>query len=472
MAEDERSGRFRRGLGGLQRRWQAIAGSRYDDAAAGLRPDLPPEDRPSLIKQMVRCLEGRGGEVSARAQAAALGRAYLALNEEGREQFLRVLALEFGLDLEAVEAATDSIRKAETPSAARRAMDALRDAVGSPRVRLLTKFNALPQGVKFLVDLRADLLRLARSDPTLGPLEADLKDLLTGWFDVDFLELRRISWDTSSGALLEKFMAYEAVHPVESWEDLKDRLDLDRRYFAFFHPRMPDEPLIFLEVALQEGLSDSIQDLLDPSAPVRDPDRADTAIFYSISNAQTGLSGISFGGFLIKRVVDELSLELPRLKRFATLSPVPGLMAWLLPRLDTEDLFSPSHRKRLAKALGVGEIQRHVAGILQDPGWVRDSDLSEALRVPLLHLAARYLAREKRSDGRALDPVAHFHLNNGARVERLNWMADVSARGLGQSAGIMVNYVYVTSRIEANHEAYRARDRVVVSPAVRSLVKG
>ena len=278
---------------------------------------------------MRECLDDGSGEIQARARAAALGRAYLALNAKGREVFLRTLAQGFDLAENEVSEALDGWRNADTPGARRVARKSLRKATESPRSKILTRFNALPQGVKFLVDLRRELIPLAKKDPELASLDDDLEALLTAWFDPDFLELHRISWDTASGALLEKFMAYEAVHPVENWTDLKDRLDYDRRFFAFFHPRMPGEPLIFLEVALVKKLADSIQTLLDPDAPTTDPTEANTAIFYSISNAQKGLAGVSFGGFLIKGVVEELAREFPELKTFATLSPLPGFRRWL-----------------------------------------------------------------------------------------------------------------------------------------------
>ncbi|MFO8176006.1 MAG: malonyl-CoA decarboxylase family protein, partial [Longimicrobiales bacterium] len=330
MSPKNGSGFLRQGLQSLYRRWQLIAGSEYDADVASLRPSLPREDRPLVRAQMEACLEAQGGEVLARARAAALGQAYMALNATGRKNFLRLMAAEFDLDEDDIQESLDDLRAARTPEERRRARRSLRRATESPRARILTRFNALPEGVKFLVDLRADLIPLAREDPLLASLDDDLKDLLASWFDVDFLELRRISWQTASGALLEKFMAYEAVHPVESWEDLKNRLDYDRRYFAFFHPRMPQEPLIFVEVALVQGLTGNIQELLDPEAPQLDPAEADSAIFYSISSAQKGLAGVSFGGFLIKRVVDQLAREFPGLKTFSTLSPLPTFLPWVL----------------------------------------------------------------------------------------------------------------------------------------------
>lgn len=473
MAPQETPGILRMGVQRLQRRWQAIAGSKYDEEAASLRPDLPEDDRPRLLKWMARCLEARGGEISARSEAAALGRAYLALNPTGRETFLRLLATEFDLDESAVEEKLEGLRKAETPAEKRRAHWDLRESVVSPRAHILTRFNSLPEGVKFLVDLRADLLPLAKADPTLASLDDDLKGLLRSWFDPDFLQLRRISWNTASGALLEKFIAYEAVHPVESWEDLKDRLDLDRRYFAFFHPRMPEEPLIFLEVALVEGLADSIKALLDPNAPAMDPSDSDTAIFYSISNAQKGLAGISFGGFLIKRVVDQLKQEFPHLRTFATLSPMPGFVGWVSAQLDSrEDLLTATERKRLRRFIETDSLQDWLKTVLADPSWLAKPDLERVFRPVLMRLAARYLAKERMLGRGALDPVAHFHLNNGARIERLNWKGDLSKKGLAQSYGLMVNYLYDARRIEKNHELYRGLQRRAVSSSIRGLLKG
>jgi malonyl-CoA decarboxylase len=421
---------------------------------------------------MQQCLDARGGEVLARSRAAALGRAYLALNAEGKAGFLRMLAESFDIDQGRAESALAELRKAKTPKERRAARRSFLSAAESPRTRILRRFNALPQGVKFLVDLRADLLELSREDPALASLDDDLKALLGAWFDVDFLQLRRISWNTASGALLEKFMAYEAVHPVESWEDLKDRLDHDRRYFAFFHPRMPDEPLIFVEVALVRGMAGNIQVLLDPSAPVGDPRNADTAVFYSISNAQVGLGGISFGGFLIKRVVDELAAELPHLKNFVTLSPIPSFRDWFEKALaQPEDVFLSAEIKRF-QPWAEGDSRDWILDVLREATWQTDKELEKVLKPPLLRMAARYLTEEKRARGGALDPVAHFHLTNGAKIERLNWAADLSPRGLAQSQGIMVNYRYDSKKIEGNHEAYKGNGEISTASAVRSLLKG
>lgn len=454
-----------RAIGRLRAAWRDIAGQ--NRGAAG--PELEGDDTEHVRERLRACLDGRGGEVAARARAAELGRTYLGLNAEGRRRFLHLLADEFDVDHDAVAKAAAGFLEASARRDKEAAEETLRTALEAPRRRLLTQFNALPEGVKFLVDMRAELMVLARSDRALAGLERDLRALLRSWFDIGFLELKRITWD-SSAALLEKLTAYEAVHEIRSWHDLKHRLEADRRCFGFFHPRMPEEPLIFVEVALVKGISGNIQAVLDESAPVGDPREADTAIFYSISNCQRGLAGISFGNFLIKRVADDLAAELPHLKTFATLSPVPGFRAWLDARLakDEGELLLPAEREALA-ALPDGKGAHGLAGLLADGRWHESPDAAEGMRPALMRLCARYLLTEKAPQGRALDAVEHFHLTNGARVERLNWFADLSPKGLQQSAGIMVNYLYRLAEVEANHEAYTGDGRVTVSSAVKTL---
>ncbi|HOG03492.1 MAG TPA: malonyl-CoA decarboxylase family protein, partial [Accumulibacter sp.] len=258
------------------------------------------------------CAAGVGGEISARQRAGRLAETYLRLDDEGRSTFLRTLATEFGPDPQLVATAHAGYQAAIGSDAQWMAESELRKAMRSSRLRILAQFNTLPQGVKFLVDLRADLLRFADTDAALRSLDRELESRLGAWFDVGFLELQRITW-SSPAALLEKLIEYEAVHEIRSWSDLKNRLDSDRRCYAFFHPRMPMEPLIFVEVALTDHLADNVQMLLDEQAPVFDAQRASTAIFYSISNTQPGLRGVSFGNFLLKRVVDDLKRDYPRL---------------------------------------------------------------------------------------------------------------------------------------------------------------
>ena len=407
------------------RRLHRLATGRGKGLSESLSPGLSDDDRAQVEAAIRECLEARGGAVSALARAAELSEAYLRLNEEGRGRFIALLTEAFGIDTRRLDNAA-RLQLQGAPGA----QAALREALESPRVALFRQLGGLPDGVKFLVDLRAELRGLPLDDGVRKTVDGELKDLLASWFDVGFLELRRITWD-SSADLLERLIAYEAVHEIRSWSDLKNRLDSDRRCFAFFHPRMPDEPLIFVEVALTSGLAGDMATLLDEAPPPLDPSAADAAIFYSISNAQQGLAGISFGNFLIKRVVDLLRAEFPSLRTFATLSPIPGMRRWL----EKSDGDAPDGEQALLTA------------------------------------AAHYLLREKRR-ARAADPVAHFHLSNGARVERLAPGADTSPAGLDRSLGMMVNYLYKLDEIDANHEAYVGSGTIAASSQVRSLLKG
>ena len=401
-----------------------------------LDPQLKAGDEKVLLTWMDACLKGSGGEVAARGRAAQLGRRFLGLNDAGRVRFLSLMADNYSVDEGHLTQVIESWLVAD--SKARLGLEAqLRSALEPPRMKLLTQFNELPQGIKFLVDMRAELLRLRSDHPNLAPLEADLKRLLSAWFDVGLLQMEEINW-RSSAELLEKLIAYEAVHAITSWTDLKNRLDSDRRCFAFFHPNMPDEPLIFVEVALVKGMANNVQTLLDETAPLEDINLADTAIFYSISNAQDGLSGISFGNFLIKQVVTKLQQEFPQLTQFATLSPIPGFCRWL------------------------GSIEPEQELALLDDGLL--------LRSPehLQKMAAHYLGeqKQKRNEHYARDPVAHFHLSNGAKIERLNWMADMSDNGLKQSEGMMVNYLYEIPLIESRSQGYSSEGKVALSTAI------
>jgi malonyl-CoA decarboxylase len=447
----------------------------------------------TIAEQMQACLDGRGGEVSARNRAAKLAQAYLGLDEEGRSGFLRALAgfdsddVEVRRAMERVGAATGTVERAAAKARLRRVLE-------PPRVRLLTQFTTIPDGVRFLVEMRAELMRVMGTDPLLQALEADLKGLLASWFDVGFLELKRIDWN-SPAALLEKLVRYEAVHRIRTWRDLKNRLDSDRRCYAFFHPRMPEEPLIFVEVALVQGLAASVQRLLDEKAPVLDPSRADTAIFYSINNCQRGLDGISFGNFLIKRVVALLGQELPNIRSFATLSPIPGFMRWLSARLAAAEgppLLTEEEAAALRAAAppppalpppadGAGTAiataetpAQTLSRILARRGWLREPAVAKAMEPVLLRLCAGYLLNEHAPGNpkRARDPVAHFHLSNGARVERLNWRGDISEKGMKESAGLMVNYLYDPARIEDYHEEYVGEGRRPAATAIRRLARG
>jgi malonyl-CoA decarboxylase len=419
--------------------------------ANGRTPALSAHERNRIREQLKECAERLGGEVSARTRAARLGETYLKLGDAGRRDFLRLIALEFGPDPKRVAMAHEAWQTSIGTAEQWDAETGLRAAMRSRRIQILTQFNALPQGVKFLVDLRADLLRFLNDDPELAALDRELEARLTAWFDVGFLELRRITWN-SPAQLLEKLIEYEAVHEIRSWTDLKNRLDSDRRCYAFFHPRMPLEPLIFVEVALTDRLADNVQALLDEHAPVFDSERADTAIFYSISNTQSGLRGISFGNFLLKRVIDDLKRDFPKLKTFATLSPIPQLAHWV------------KQNPAILKEVGI-ELD---AAQLATGEWSKNRNETRHLREPLLKLAARYLAQAKQ--GRLpFEPVARFHLGNGARIERINPLGDTSFKGFKQSYGMMVNYLYNPDEIEKNVEAFVTDGTVAMSAGVRRL---
>ncbi|WP_404977011.1 malonyl-CoA decarboxylase [Accumulibacter sp.] len=417
---------------------------------------------------------GQGGEASARQRAVRLAEIYLRLDDEGRAGFLRIIASEFGPDPQKVAQAHADYQAALGSDAQWGAESRLRNAIRSSRMRILTQFNTLPEGVKFLVDLRADLLRYIDADAILKALDRELEQQLAAWFDVGFLELQRISW-SSPAALLEKLIRYEAVHEIRSWNDLKNRLDSDRRCYAFFHPRMPMEPLIFVEVALIDHLADNVQKLLDEHAPVFDVERANTAIFYSISNTQVGLRGVSFGNFLLKRVVDDLKRDYPRLISFATLSPLPSLRSWAEKTPEAwEKAFGPSDferiRRHLPPDLPPPSKAEDLIGLLGDAAWAADERLARALEHGLTRLAARYLMTATRG-GRPYDPVTRFHLGNGARIERLNYLADTSARGYQQSYGMMVNYLYDPEMIEANVEAFSRGGEIAASAPIRRTAR-
>ena len=471
MSSNVSTGLLRRTLVNLRSAWRAISQSMRRIHAPVLRADLPDEDADALRTQMRECMEGMGSEVSARVRAAGLGHSYLSLNDRGRKRFLQILSADFAVDWQELSKAASAVP--ETPSLERalETEEHLREILTPPRVKLLMQFNSLPEGVQFLVGMRSDLLRYRRDDLRLQSLEKDLKGLLVSWFDIGFLEVKRITWN-SPAALLEKLTAYEAVHEIRSWDDLKNRLGADRRCYAFFHPRMPEEPLIFVQVALVYRMLTSIQEVLDESIAPRDPMTANTAVFYSISNTQRGLQGVSFGSFLIKQVADQLAQELPGIKTFVTLSPIPGFRRYLDQRLNQrEDLTAPvSGQEVLAPLLDASGGAEALRTLLSTPEWYKDRPVVEKLQEPLMRVCAHYLVREN-VQGRALDPVANFHLSSGAFVERLNWLGDVSAKGMQQSLGLMVNYRYSPADIEANHEAYRTSGEVAASAAVKRLLR-
>ena len=395
------------------------------------------------VVQLCRNLLSERGEVSGTLLAGEALAAYQALDETSRDGFFDLLVQEFSPDPEQVGRAGDDYRA--NPSAEN--LERLQNAVEAPRVELFQRLNLAAGGTGTLVELRARMLRLLDLNPHWEPVVSDLERLLIAWFNRGFLELRRIDWRTSA-LVLEKLIRYEAVHEIHGWNDLHRRLEADRRCYAFFHPALPDEPIIFIEVALTRGMSDKVQPLIDPGAPVLPAESADCAMFYSITNCQEGLRGVPFGSFLIKQVVEDLGRELPRIRKFATVSPVPGFRDWLAANPE----LAPLHAK------------------LAQPDWWQDKKLSEELRLELVPWCARYLLQAK-NRREPLDPVARFHLRNGARLERINWLGDISPVGMQRSAGIMVNYFYRLSDLESNHEAYTHDYEVVSTSEIESLAR-
>ncbi len=420
------------------------------------------------LATMRACVEGVSGEIEARARAGVLAELYRGLEREERRRFLYLLATNFGPDDAAIARATDAFSASADGPSRPEATRRLRTALEPLQRRLFIRLNGVRDGMRLLVGLRADLLPLGRSDPHLRALDDELEDLLRGWFDFGFLQLQRITWG-SPADLLEKLIRYEAVHAIGSWDDLRNRLDSDRCCYALFHPSLPGEPLAFTEVALTRGLPGSVQALLDQQAPLEDPTAADTAAFYSISSCQRGMQGVSFGEYLIRRVISELRRDLPQIRTWATLSPIPGFRLWLegrLGRLRPEG----SPKRSPTRTAAVPAAGRDLLAIIDDPTWTADDARRERVSPRLLRLCARYFT-ERRADGSPLDPVARFHLRNGARLERLCFLGDVSRKGLRQSFGIMVNYQYDRELIEANQAAYETRRELAIAPTLIALAR-
>ena len=418
-------------------------------------PALPRGAARTAKKAIALCqgLVSERGEVSGSRLAAEALDAYQALDARGRLAFFDLLIREFSPDPEQVGRAGDAYRK--QPSAENLAR--LQRVVEPPRQELFRRLNLAPNGTRILVEMRSEVLREADRNARLKPISADLAHLFTSWFNRGFLVLRRIDWRTSA-VILEKLIQYEAVHQIHGWHDLRRRLEADRRCYAFFHPALPDEPIIFIEVALTRGLSDHVQALLDPDSPVLDTVSAEWAIFYSITNCQEGLRGVPFGSFLIKQVVEDLSKDFPRIRKFATVSPVPGFRQWLAEKAEA-----------LSRSPKLGAFSRALAKI-DDPQWTQDESREAELQRHLAPLCAYYLLRAKLGL-EPLDSVARFHLKNGARLERINWLGDTSAAGLQRSAGFSANYVYKLPDVERNHELYVREHKVRASREIEALAK-
>lgn len=408
------------------------------------------------MQTLIDALVSGRGEASGVAIARQILNHYRLLNVEERRAFFRYLAAAPVLkpDADAVQEAAENYMA----DPGEQTLAKLQAAVESPRQEFFRRLNLAAGATAEIVAMRRDLLRMPKDDPSYRLVDNDLRHLLYSWFNRGFLVLRRIDWQTPA-AILDKIIAYEAVHEIKGWDDLRRRLDpTDRRCFAFFHPSLVDDPLIFVEVALSDEMADAIGPVLNEerkSEPLREPT---TAVFYSISNCQEGLTGISFGNFLIKQVVEELARELPSLNTFVTLSPVPNFSRWLDRTLadDSEGVLTDEDRR--------------VLGALRDPEW-HERNHDDDLKTTMMQLAAHYFVRAKSERNKPVDPVARFHLGNGARLERINWLADTSDKGLRQAHGLMVNYRYDVKEIEKNHEAYANEGRIAISRSVKGLLR-
>ena len=407
------------------------------------------------LVQQCEALASWRGDATGMALAEGIFEGIERLGDTQRSAFFRALAQDFGVDREGLEEAIAAWQTDPTDSHAA----ALHAASEPRRQELLRRLNRAPFGTRRLVDLRARLLAALPGDPALDATDHDFMHLFSSWFNSGFLELRRIDWSTPA-MILEKLIRYEAVHAITDWEDLRRRIEPpDRRCYAFFHPAMGEEPLIFVEVAFTQSVPDAIAPIL---ARARDPlamTAVDTAIFYSISNCQDGLRGVSFGNFLIKQVVAEIARELPYIKTFATLSPIPGFAHWV--RAQAIGGTAPEPLRAAAQ----GVVDATTAGA---EGF---GNAASALREPLLALAGHYFLHARNSRAEPLNAVARFHLGNGARLERINWLGDASERGIAESFGLMANYVYELKDIERNHEAFVNAGRVTASSAVKKLAK-
>lgn len=434
-----------------------------------IRPNVTGKDR-VLLKQLIAdCIKEVGGELSKQVKFFQLAKIYITLSDKGKQTFLEILAHDFDIDIDVLDQKMQKIKEAKNDVDRIKAEFLLRDALAPPSVKFLKQLISLPDGFIFLKDMRSDLQSM-QSTPKLKKLSDDIKTLLSTYFDVNLLDLIEITWD-SPASLLERLMENEAVHKISSWKDMKHRLHSDHRVFGFMHYKMPNEPLIFVEVGLVNGMSDNIQKLIDIRAKSGDPAKADTAIFYSISNTQKGLEGISFGNFLIKRVVKKLSAEFKNIKTFATLSPVPLFGTWLNIYLKTGGdamLKSDEKEKILSRSKNTNESLA-ILELLEIKNWHKNKEIIEVLKRPLMRLCAHFLFKVRRVNGkRAYDPVANFHLSNGAKIEHIHWLADTSKKGIAQSAGIMLNYHYRLDKIEINHEEYMTSGTVNASSDAHS----
>jgi len=411
---------------------------------------LAPDDE-RQINALCEAIFSEKGEVSGTKLAAAILAKYEELSEEDKLKFFTHIVAYYDLDADAIISSAEAYKENSTPEM----LVQLTRRADPKRRELLRRLNQVPGATEKLVHMREDLFRFLKSNPELASFDADFEHLFSAWFNRGFLVLKPIDWKTPAN-ILEKIIEYEAVHAINDWDDLRRRLQPeDRRCFAFFHPVMPEEPLIFVEVALTKGIPASVTELLAEDRASMSGMDVDTAVFYSISNCQEGLRGVSFGNFLIKQVVNDLALEFSSLKNFVTLSPIPAFKRWLdKTYADTDNA-----------------LIKEIMAVLSDQESFFNSDGNEAYEKPLKTLLAKYFLDAKRDNGLPVDPVSRFHLGNGASLMQFNWMADISDKGFLQSAGMMVNYKYDLETVEENHEAYAREKEIKTTREIKALVK-
>ncbi len=419
-------------------------------------------ERGPNMQLLCRELLSQRGEASQTVLAQLIIEQYNNMESDQQLKFFQTLADDFGPDRQAIQRAVENYSRGATPVNEA----ALAIAAEPPRQELFRRINTGPSGTETLVRLRRDLQHLLPGHSDLTVVDSDLKHLFRSWFNRGFLRLERINWQTPA-ITLEKLIQYESVHEINGWPDLHRRLEADRRCFAFFHPSLPGEPVIFVEVALTRGLAKTIEPLLDIHAPVLPADEADTAIFYSINNCLEGLRGIPFGNFLIKQVVDELRAELPRIRVYSTLSPLPGFARAVIAQ-ENPDGFTRERLARLMKEFaadltaeaGLADPVEAVIQLLKEPAAHQ-----QGLTAPLRRMAVAYLTHMKRN-GRPVDAVANFHFSNGARLEAVDLFANHRPYGVRESFGVMVNYRYVPDDLAENHERFIQTGETAVSAAL------
>jgi len=456
-------------IGGISKKTiHKIINAWYDsgNAPPNIKPDIPETDQVLLKKMLILCVNNKGGAIRHQAELVHLAMIYLNSSDEGKKVFLKTLAYDFDVDLVKLTKQIEELNNLSQDAPERiKAEINLTNALISPRVIFLQQLSTLPNGFIFLKDMREFLLKYIKEIPRLKKLDNDILKILRAYFDVNLLKLKKISWE-SPATTLEHLIQYEAVHEIKSWKHLKHRLFSDHIMFGFFHPIMPYDPIIFVEVALVKGLAGSIQKLIELNSEHNNPDDADTAIFYSISSTQKGLRKISFGNFLIKRVVNNLTINYPHIKTYSTLSPIPLFRKWLFKHLEEggKTLCKKSEIEKITKVAEHKDVAKSMLLLLKNKEWFKNDEVVKVLKLPLMRLTLHFLKTVKRQGKKnAYDPVANFHLSNGAEIGQINWGGDTSEKGYEQSLGIMINYRYKLSRIIQNHEAYMSKGEVNVT---------